>query len=441
MKKLFYKFGYWLFGHTFFQKLYQPKVKEHLKLLYPTTEKQEALRAYYARKTADLLPVLLVGVCFLLLLYGKEKTESVLQNGYQLRRGQYLEDPREVALVISNGREEKNLVYELQSRQYTQQELTEKREQLIKAFETILPGNNTSFAHVTEDLNLQKEYEGYPFRIDWESDDYTLIDSDGSVNTTELKTPKAVLLTAVMSCQEQIWEHSFSVMVYPYVSGEKQQEEVLTGILQDADEKQKTEEVMELPKEVQGQAVSYHLSDQNTVLIVFFLLPFLFILLFLAKDRDLEQETEKRSRELVLSYPSFISKFSLLAGAGMTVPFIFQTMGAEEENPYLAVELKLLCRDMKNEMLEPALDKFGKRCGNTLYLKFCALLIQNVKKGTKDFLPMLREEAASAFLLQKQQVKKAGEEAGTKLLFPMVLLLLLVMLLIMIPAFLSFSVS
>jgi tight adherence protein C len=166
-----------------------------------------------------------------------------------------------------------------------------------------------------------------------------------------------------------------------------------------------------------------------------------FLLLFLAKDRDLEKETEKRSRELVLSYPSFVSKFTLLAGAGMTVPFIFQTMEKEEKNPYLAMELKLFCRDMKNEMLEPALDKFGKRCGSALYLKFCALLIQNVKKGTKDFLPMLREEAASAFLLQKQQVKKAGEEAGTKLLFPMVLLLLLVMLLIMIPAFLSFSVS
>lgn len=312
---------------------------------------------------------------------------------------------------------------------------------MIKAFETILLGNNTSFAHVTEDLNLQKEYEGYPFRIDWESDDYTLIDSDGSVNTEELKEPKAVLLTAIMSCQEQIWEHSFSVMVYPYVSKEKQQEEVLTDILQDADEKQKTEEVMQLPKEVQGQTVSYHLSDQNTVLIAFLFLPAVFLLLFLAKDRDLEKETEKRSRELVLSYPSFVSKFTLLAGAGMTVPFIFQTMEKEEKNPYLAMELKLFCRDMKNEMLEPALDKFGKRCGSALYLKFCALLIQNVKKGTKDFLPMLREEAASAFLLQKQQVKKAGEEAGTKLLFPMVLLLLLVMLLIMIPAFLSFSVS
>ena len=102
MKKLVYEFCYRLFGYSVFQKLYQPKVKEHLRILHPTMEKQEALRTYYARKTADLLPVLLVGICFLLLLYGKEKTESVLQNGYELRRGQYLEDPREVALVISN---------------------------------------------------------------------------------------------------------------------------------------------------------------------------------------------------------------------------------------------------------------------------------------------------------------------------------------------------
>ena len=79
MKKLVYEFCYRLFGYSVFQKLYQPKVKEHLRILHPTMEKQEALRTYYARKTADLLPVLLVGICFLLLLYGKEKTESVLQ--------------------------------------------------------------------------------------------------------------------------------------------------------------------------------------------------------------------------------------------------------------------------------------------------------------------------------------------------------------------------
>ena len=90
MKKLVYEFCYRLFGYSVFQKLYQPKVKEHLRILHPTMEKQEALRTYYARKTADLLPVLLVGICFLLLLYGKEKTESVLQNGYELRRGQRL---------------------------------------------------------------------------------------------------------------------------------------------------------------------------------------------------------------------------------------------------------------------------------------------------------------------------------------------------------------
>ena len=92
-----------------FSKIVSAKGKRTFKDFASHDGKTGSFADIYARKTADLLPVLLVGICFLLLLYGKEKTESVVQNGYELRRGQYLEDPREVALVISNGREEKKI--------------------------------------------------------------------------------------------------------------------------------------------------------------------------------------------------------------------------------------------------------------------------------------------------------------------------------------------
>lgn len=49
---------------------------------------------------------------------------------------------------------------------------------------------------------------------------------------------------------------------------------------------------------------------------------------------------------------------------------------------------------------------------------------QNVKKGTTDILKLLEQESQSAFEQHKNLAKKKGEEAGTKLLFPMILMLM-----------------
>lgn len=106
----------------------------------------------------------------------------------------------------------------------------------------------------------------------------------------------------------------------------------------------------------------------------------------------------------------------------------------------LKQELKLLVRDLKNGILESvALDRFGKRCKSPFYIKFCAFLIQNQKKGNRDLAQMLEQEAKNAFLQKKQEARRLGEEAGTKLLLPMMGLLLIVMVIIILPAFLSFQ--
>ena len=68
-----------------------------------------------------------------------------------------------------------------------------------------------------------------------------------------------------------------------------------------------------------------------------------------------------------------------------------------------------------------------------------ALLSQNVKKGTTDILKLLEQESQSAFEQHKNLAKKKGEEAGTKLLFPMILMLMTVMAMLMFPAIVSFQ--
>ena len=62
-----------------------------------------------------------------------------------------------------------------------------------------------------------------------------------------------------------------------------------------------------------------------------------------------------------------------------------------------------------------------------------------MKKGTKDLILMLELECIEAFEERKNLARKYGEEAGTKLIFPMIVMLAVVMVIIMYPAMVSFG--
>ena len=75
------------------------------------------------------------------------------------------------------------------------------------------------------------------------------------------------------------------------------------------------------------------------------------------------------------------------------------------------------------------------------YRKFCSLLSTNMKKGSLNLKILLEKEAEEAFTNYQLQIKKLGEEAGTKLLLPMIMMLGVVVVIIMIPAFMTYQIS
>ena len=72
------------------------------------------------------------------------------------------------------------------------------------------------------------------------------------------------------------------------------------------------------------------------------------------------------------------------------------------------------------------------------YRTLSTLLVQNLKKGSNQFLSALEKECRQSFDERKKRALIAGEEAGTKLLIPMVMMLILVLMIIMVPSFLVF---
>ena len=168
---------------------------------------------------------------------------------------------------------------------------------------------------------------------------------------------------------------------------------------------------------------------------------------FVMKDKELKQKIDDRNAKLIREYPGIVSQIVLYLGAGMTMRNIFSKLSENYASKrkkgapmsYAYEELTKSTREMKMGKSETAVyEDFGRRCGGQQYTRLSTLLSQNLRKGNSELLKLLSEESEKAFDDRLDLARKAGEEAGTRLLLPMILMLLIVMIIIMIPAYMTF---
>ncbi len=103
-------------------------------------------------------------------------------------------------------------------------------------------------------------------------------------------------------------------------------------------------------------------------------------------------------------------------------------------------EMLITCHEMESGVGEErAYERFGERCGLESYRKLGNILSQNLRKGGTAMTVLLEKEVENAFEERKSAAKRYGEEAGTKLLFPMILMLGMIMAILIVPAVMAFQ--
>ena len=151
---------------------------------------------------------------------------------------------------------------------------------------------------------------------------------------------------------------------------------------------------------------------------------------------------------MLMDYPEIVNKMTLFLGAGMTAKRAWKKVVEDYERRkairgerYAYEEMKRACYEMESGVTEPeSYENFGRRCDVQVYVRFGAMLSQNLRKGTKGLTQMLKLEALQAFEERKARARRLGEEAGTKLLLPMFLMLAIVLVIVIVPAFLSVQI-
>lgn len=404
-------------------------------------------------KEGDKMLLILAAAAVLGMAVGVlERQTPVLLEGNRLERNAYGEGSYEQDMSIEVEGYEDTLMYQVT---VPEQILTTEEEQNYLAaageeLRQVFLGKNVSVNCIQDRIEVRDSYQEGRVLAEWHFADDTIVDMEGNIIAEEL--PDEGVLTSAqvnLSCGESSSIEEINFRVFPI---EQSEQDKLLGLLSKAIQAQgekNGEEYLCLPDKIGGhQLVWQTRSGHKPEQILFFGVVIAVFIPLLQHSREQEME-KKRQRMLELAYPDIVSKMALLLSAGMTPQGAFKRIAyayeKKRKNHHISEqpayeEMLITCREMESGTGEQrAYENYGDRCGLSEYRKFSNILAQNLRKGSQGVVALLEQEVECAFEERKSIAKRYGEEAGTKLLFPMMLMLGIVLAVLIIPAMAAFS--
>lgn len=414
------------------------RVDKNLRALHVKEKIESEKYLYKIRKIS-----ICVGMFFIINLFGLFiSIQDILSdqgNIQTITRPVYGDGSKEYDLEVNNEKETVSL--KVEEKKYTQVEIIEVFD---KSFEGVLSevlGENAAQDKVIYPLNLIYSYED--FNIGWEISDTGLVDYSGNIFNKDLKENQIVYITAEFSMEDVTKEYEVALNIFPYE--ENPDKSLQEKVQESLDKSDLYSESVSLPEDIDGKNVSFSIPNESTGVKFLAAGILLAIAVYILYDRDLENKIKKRENQMLTDYSDIVSKLTLLMGAGMTISLAWERIVKDYERKsvkgrkrFAFEEMRLANTKIKSGISEGiAYRDFGKRCSLQPYLKLAGLLEQNLIKGTRELKFLLESEVMEAFENRKNLAKIKGEEAGTKLLFPMVIMLGIVIIIIVVPAFMS----
>ncbi|NIK76302.1 tight adherence protein C [Paenibacillus castaneae] len=166
------------------------------------------------------------------------------------------------------------------------------------------------------------------------------------------------------------------------------------------------------------------------------------ILLALRPIMEAGRKVEERKQQMITELPNMLSKLMLLVGAGETVQLALARCleGKELEQHPLYKEWGDAVASIRNgHSFSSALERFNRRCAVQEVSIFTTVLLLNYRRGGEHFVLALRELSYTLWEKRKAIARSKGEQASSKLVFPLVGILLVLMILVASPAVLLMS--
>lgn len=368
----------------------------------------------------------------------KEKETQIVRN----EPGQGFQE-KEFLVDVPGELEDYPLELEIEEKKLTKAQKEEYLEAAKKELDELILGENLSKDEVTQSLYLPEYLQDGAVEAAYQFSDYDIFHTDGTINQ-EPEKPVVVEVTAELTCQEKVCLYQFPVQVIPpEKTAPEQLAEKLKSIVS-AQNRQTGEDYVSLPERVDGKEVSWRQKIGKRSLMMAFLGVAGAVGIILREKEDKKRRKAEREKQMMLDYAGIVGKFSLLIGAGMNIPLAWEKIAltyqkkrecGEMEKRYAYEEMLTTLYEIRDGAGElQAYENFGNRCQIGTYRRLSALIVQNVRKGAEGMQKLLEQEEWEAYEQRKVCARQSGEEAGTKLLFPMGLMLVIVLAVLVIPA-------
>ena len=98
-------------------------------------------------------------------------------------------------------------------------------------------------------------------------------------------------------------------------------------------------------------------------------------------------------------------------------------------------------QEMKNGVAEiDAFFHFGTRCIIPEIKKFSSTIVQGLIKGNSELTFMLQQQSKEVWGLKKQDVRRQGEKAASKLMIPIVIMFIGILIMVIVPIFTNLGI-
>ncbi|MBP5294678.1 MAG: hypothetical protein J6Y95_03035 [Lachnospiraceae bacterium] len=351
---------------------------------------------------------------------------------------------REIPVVVKGLPKEEELTLIVSGRDPMESEYEEIFDEAWEAMKPVILGGNESFEEVTERLVFPPENDA-GIQFSYRSSRIEVLSDFGTLNTEELpEEGEEILLKVTLSYKGHEKTYEQPVHAFRKKAGQSDREALIDAVSK-ADLDSIREQEMALPREVLGTEVRFQ-KKQTSAYAVLGLFLILAVAIPVVWRERRKEALRKRDEELAFSYAQILGKFRSLLTAGMTSRSAWEKIAGDylkrrdrDGRKYVYEEMLISVNQLRSGTSEREVyTDFGRRAGQHRYVRFAGLLSQNLRQGIRGLTDALDTELHAALEERKNLSIRKGEEAGTKLLFPMMVMLGVIVICIAVPAFMSF---
>ena len=150
-------------------------------------------------------------------------------------------------------------------------------------------------------------------------------------------------------------------------------------------------------------------------------------------DRVVMERVNRNREQVRRDFPEALTAMTLLVNAGLVLDKAWRT-AAQSGSGLLYDEMRRAVVRIDNGISRAdAWREFAERCGDPHVDKVVSALLQNLSKGNRELVAFLKRMSDECWNDRKHAVRRKGETASARMLFPIMLTFLGILILVMAP--------